>query len=68
MGKPSLLRRLTLCKMKLCPHRAGSDDTHLWGECVNCGQRVAVISRAAVRRYIEAQERAALARAQETSR
>ncbi len=35
-----------------------SDDTHLWGECVHCGKRAGLISREAVRRYIEAENRA----------
>lgn len=33
------------------------DDTHLWGECIRCGKRAGLVSRKAVRAYIEAEER-----------
>lgn len=33
------------------------DNTHLWGECIHCGKRAGLISRKAVRAYIEAEER-----------
>lgn len=52
----SLLRRLTLCKLRMCPHKPGGSDTHLWGECTICGSLAGVVSREAVRRYIRAQE------------
>lgn len=52
----SFLRRMTLCKLQMCPHKTASDDTHLWGECVFCGHKAGVVSREAVRRYIRAQE------------
>jgi hypothetical protein len=34
-----------------------SDDTHLWGECVRCGKRAGLVTRQAVRRVLEAEER-----------
>lgn len=34
------------------------DETHIWGECERCGKRSGLVSRRAVRAYIEAQERA----------
>lgn len=52
----TFLRRMTLCKLRMCPHKPGGDDTHLWGECVVCGSKAGVISREAARRYIRAQE------------
>lgn len=36
----------------------GSDDTHLWGECIRCGKRAGVTSRNAIRLYIAREEAA----------
>ena len=56
---PSLLRRLTLCRLGMCPFRTASNDEALWGQCTipGCGKRSGYITREAVRRYAEAQER-----------
>lgn len=61
--RPGFLRRLLLCRTALCQtFSAKGDETHLWGECTLCGKQVGKISRAAVRRYIEAEERDRAAR------
>lgn len=52
------LRRLTLCKLQMCPAFPSSNDTHCWGQCLKCDRRFGVTSRAAIRRYIEAEEAA----------
>lgn len=59
MSEPSIIRRLFLCRLSLCQmFKTGGNDTHLWGECVLCGKRAGIVSREAVRRYGEAEERA----------
>jgi hypothetical protein len=56
-GRASFLRRHLICRFQMCQTFAQKDnDTHLWGECTVCGKRSGVISRAAVRRYLEAEE------------
>jgi len=54
----SKLRRLLMCPLGLCGMATQGNDTHLWGECPRCGKRAGVVSRASVRAYIEAKERA----------
>lgn len=54
----SFLRKVFLCRFGLCStFKTNGNDTHLWGECQICGKRVGEISREAIRRYMDAQER-----------
>lgn len=54
----SFIRKQMLCRFKLCQtFKTNGNDTHLWGECHICGKRVGDVSREAVRRYMDAQER-----------
>lgn len=53
-----LLRRMFLCWHSGCPFVAKSDDNGCWGECTVCGKEVGYVTRAAIRRYIEAEESA----------
>lgn len=58
MAEPSFLRRLILCPMGLCQtFRTAFDDTACWGECTICGRRSGEVSREALRRCAEAEER-----------
>lgn len=57
MSGPTLLRRIFMCTLRMCPFVQMCDNTHLWGECIHCGKQAGKISREAVRRYIEAEER-----------
>ena len=53
---PSLLRRLTLCRMSLCEtFKTTSDKDGIWGECQKCGKRVGYTDRASLR-YIGRRE------------
>lgn len=45
------------CLMQMCPCVQREDDLFCWGECVACGKRVGVTSRADIRAYIEREER-----------
>lgn len=47
------LWRLPVCWLGMCPHFTNEDDTGVWGECVECGNRVGFVSRATLRRYLE---------------
>lgn len=58
-----VLRKL-LCRFGFCACVTNSDDKAVWGECVHCGRRVGEVSRAAIRRYIEAEERQAQRRSE----
>lgn len=54
----SFLRKQFLCRFQLCQtFKLAESSTHLWGECQICGKRAGEISREAIRRYIEAEER-----------
>jgi hypothetical protein len=33
--------------------RTQESETELWGQCIDCGKRHGVVSRADIRRYIE---------------
>lgn len=44
------------CKMQMCSCIPKSDDKGFWGECVNCGKKVAYVSRVVMRSYINLQE------------
>lgn len=50
-----IFRRLFLCWWGGCGMVQRDDATHVWGECLRCGKRAGVISRADIRRYIEAE-------------
>lgn len=50
--------RLPMCALKLCGHRANSDELGVWGECDTCHQRAGYVTRADLRSYIEREEAA----------
>lgn len=52
---PSMFRRLFICPIGLCGMTTEGDDTHLWGECPLCGRRAGVVSREAIRSFVDAQ-------------
>lgn len=52
---PSLLRRIFLCPMGMCPHRPESDDSGCWGECIYCGHRAGFVDRATLRAFADAE-------------
>lgn len=52
-----ILRKLLLCWWGACGMVQRGDATHVWGECPRCGKVAGLISREAIRRYIDAQER-----------
>lgn len=41
------------CSLGWCGCRAESNDTHCWGQCVECGKRFGVTSREDIRRFLE---------------
>lgn len=43
------------CFLGLCGHVAASDETGCWGQCRKCGNRAGFVSRAALRRYADAE-------------
>lgn len=45
------------CWLGWCGMVQRSNDTHLWGECERCGKVAGLITREAVWRYIQAEER-----------
>lgn len=50
------LRRNTVCRLGMCGFNQGTDDTHCWGECGRCGKVAGVVSREAIRRYMDREE------------
>jgi len=46
-----------MCRLGWCGMVQKCDDTHLWGECQRCGRKAGIVSRASIRRYIEAEAR-----------
>lgn len=60
--RASLIRRLTLCRMQMCPFTQGSDETGVWGECVRCGKRSGFIDRATLRAYADREYEAEMRR------
>ena len=49
--------RKAMCRLGWCGMIQRSNDTHIWGECPQCGRVAGVVSRESVRRYIETEER-----------
>lgn len=54
----SMIRKLTLCKMGLCPFTQASDDHACWGECTICGKQAGYVSRKAIRAYMDRKDAA----------
>lgn len=54
---PSFVRKILMCWPGFCGMVTTGDDKYLWGECPSCGKRAGVVSREAIRRYMEAEER-----------
>ena len=62
---PSLIRRLTLCKLSLCEtFKTNSDEHSIWGECQKCGRCVGIVDRRSLRNIGDCE----LARHREQSR
>lgn len=51
------LKTNTLCRLGLCGMLQAEDETHCWGECSTCGKVAGVVSREAIRRYMDAEPR-----------
>jgi hypothetical protein len=48
-------RENTLCRFGWCQtFKTKEDETHCWGECMRCGKVAGVVSRVALRRYLDA--------------
>lgn len=52
-----IARKLFLCWWGGCGMVQRGDDKYLWGECPGCGKVSGLVSREAIRRYIDAKER-----------
>ncbi len=53
MGNASIIRRLTLCALGMCPCAPEDDETGCWGECIHCGRRFGFVDRATLRAYAD---------------
>lgn len=51
------LIRKAMCRLGWCGMVQKCNQNHIWGECPICGKVAGVVSREAVRRYIEAEQR-----------
>lgn len=54
----STIRKLTLCKIGLCPFSPASDNHACWGECTICGKRSGYVTRKAIRAYMDLEDAA----------
>ncbi len=56
MSEINFFRRQILCRFGMCnTFRSASDDHGCWGECDLCGKRIGYVTRAALRRYADAE-------------
>lgn len=51
----SILRKIFICPLGMCPHRHESDHTGWWGECIHCGGRAGFVDRKTLRAYADAE-------------